>query len=442
MAKGMKSTSYDDLKRGLSRGLVLVVVLLALVATAAEAAAQGDDEKSLGDLATQETASMREATYKELAKAQEAAEAQNYSEATQILDKLGKGELNNYERSQLLNLRAYILYAKDQVPQAISTYEQLLNQPELPEALKTSTVYTLSQLYFSEENWQKSINMLEQWMRLTKEDNKTAYEMMAQAYYQLEEYNKALRPAWKVIELTQAAGEPIKEQSYLLLRVLHYEMQEYQQVIDILEELIRLFPKKQYWMQLASIYGEIDQQQKQLNVLELCYLQGLLTTENEILTLASLLLNNELYLRAGKILAKGLDDGVITSNLEHWRLLAQAWTMAQENERAIPALIKAAELSRDGKLDLMLAQSYMNLNRWEESVAAARKAISKGGLDRADQAYVMIGQALFELDRLEEARAAFTSAQADQRSRQLAAQWLNYIDSEEDRRAQLAAALE
>ncbi len=442
MAKGMKSTSYDHLRRHFTRGLILAVVLLSLVLISTEATAQEDDAKNLGDLATQETASMREATYKELAKAQEAAEAQNYTEATQILDKLGKDELNHYERSQLLNLRAYIFYAKDQVPQAISTYEQLLNQPELPEALQTSTVYTLSQLYFSEENWQKSINMLERWMRLTKEDNKTAYEMMAQAYYQLEEYNKALRPAWKVIELTQAAGEPVKEQSYLLLRVLHYEMQEYQQVIDILEELIQLFPKKQYWMQLASIYGELDQQQKQLNVLELAYLQGLLTTENEILTLASLLLNNDLYLRAGKILTKGLDDGVITSNFEHWRLVAQAWTMAQENEKAIPALTKAAGLSPDGKLDVMLAQTYTNLNRWEESIAAARTAISKGSLDRPDQAHVMIGQALFELDRFDEARAAFSAAQADQRSRQLAAQWLNYIDSEEDRRAQLADALE
>ncbi len=442
MAKRMKSTSYDHPGLLITRGLLLVVVLIALAVTATVAAAQEDGEKNLGDLATQETASMREATYKELAKAQEAAEAGNYAEATEVLDKLGKTELNNYERSQLLNLRAYIFYAKDQVAQAISTYEELLNQPELPEALQTSTVYTLSQLYFSQENWRKSIAMLERWMSLTKEDNKTAFEMMAQAYYQLEEYNKALRPAWKVIELTQAAGEPIKEQSYLLLRVLHYEMKEYQQVIDILEELIRLFPKKQYWMQLASIYGEIDQQQKQLNVLELCYLQGFLTTENEILTLASLLLNNELYVRAGKILSKGLNDGVITSNLDHWRLLAQAWTMAQENEKAIPALTKAAELSPNGKLDIMLAQSYINLNRWEESIAAARKAISKGGLDRPDQAHVMIGQALFELDRFDEARVAFTAAQSDQRSRQLAAQWLNYIDSEEDRRAQLAAALE
>jgi len=442
MAKGMKSTSYDHLGRLFTRGLILAVVLLPLVMTSAEATAQEDDEQNLGDLATQETASMREATYKELAKAQEAAEAERFSEAIQTLDKLGKDELNHYERSQLLNLYAYIYFAQDQVPKAIGTYEQLLNQPELPEALTTSTVYTLSQLYFSEENWQKSIGMLERWMSLTNEDNKTAYEMMAQAYYQLEQYNKALRPAWKVIELTQAAGEPIKEQSYLLLRVLHYEMEEYQQVIDILEELIKLFPKKQYWMQLASIYGELDDQQKQLNVLELAHLQDLLTTENEILTLASLLLNNDLYARGGKILSKGLDDGVITSSLEHWRLLSQAWTMAHENEKAIPALTKAAGLSPDGKLNVILAQTFMNLNRWDDSVNTIHLALSKGGLDRTDQAQVMLGQALFELDRFEEARQAFQRAQSDQRSRQLSAQWINYIDSEENRRAQLAAALE
>ncbi len=424
----------------MARTLVLVMIFLVWAAPASFA--QEEEEQNLGDLATQETASMRETTYKELAKAQEAAEAENYTAAIEALEKLSKQDLNNYERSQQLNLYAYIYYAQDNFSRAISTYEQLLNQPELPEALETSTVYTLSQLHFSQENWQASINMLERWMRLTKEDNKTAFEMMAQAYYQLEQYNKALRPAWKVIEMTQQAGEPIKEQSYLLLRVLHYEMGEHQQVVDILEELIKLYPKKQYWMQLASIYGELDNQKKQLAVLELSYLQGFLTTENEVLTLSSLLLNNDLYVRAGKILSKGLDDGVITSTLEHWRLLAQAWTMAQENEKAIPALTRAAELSSDGKLDVILAQTYMNLNRWDDSITTVRRAISKGGLSRADQAQVMLGQALFELHRFDEARTAFVAAQADQRSRQLAAQWINYIASEENRRAQLAAALE
>lgn len=421
-----------------ARPLIVVAVLLCSLGVAY---AQ-EEEQNLGDLATTETASMRESTYKELAKAQEAAEAEDYAEAIAVLDKLGKNELNHYEKAQQLNLYAYIYYAQDRIPKAISTYKLLLEQPELPEALQTSTAYTLAQLFFSQEQWQQSIDMLERWMRLTDKETRVAFEMMSQAYYQLEQYEKAIGPALKVVKLTQQAGEKVKEQSLLLLRVLYYEAERYQQVIDTLSDLIRLYPKKQYWMQLASIYGELENQQRQLNVLELAYLQGYLTDETEVLTLVSLLLNNELYIRAGRILEDGLDDGTIASTLANWRLLAQAWTMAQENEKAIDPLAKASELSSDGKLDVILAQTYMNLERWEEAITAARSAIRKGGIDRPDQASFMIGQAFFELDNFDEARAAFRTAQSDRRSRQLAAQWLSYIDSEEDRRAQLAAALE
>ncbi len=279
-------------------------------------------------------------------------------------------------------------------------------------------------------------------MSLTKDENLTAYEMMAQAYYQMEQYRKALVPAQKVIELTKAAGQPVKENSYLLVRVLYYELGENQQVAATLKEMIKRYPKKQYWIQLASVYGQMEDQRKQLNVLELAYLQGYLEKETELLTYASLLLNEDLPMRAAKVLQKGLDDGIIISTLDHWRLLAQAWTLAQEHEKAIPALTRAAELSEDGKLDIILAQSYMNLGRWSEAVAAARNGIRKGGLDRTDQAQVMIGQAFFEMEQFDDARQAFQAAQADRRSRQLAAQWLSYIDSEEDRQAKLAEALE
>ena len=68
---------------------------------AAAAPAQEEEGESLGDLATQETASMREATYKELAKAQEAADAERYSEAIQILDKLGNLRELDYPRDRL-----------------------------------------------------------------------------------------------------------------------------------------------------------------------------------------------------------------------------------------------------------------------------------------------------------------------------------------------------
>jgi tetratricopeptide (TPR) repeat protein len=434
------STETAGTAAALHRTGALVGVLLVIFA--ATGLAQEQPEESLGDMATQETASMREATYKELAKAQEAAEAENYSEALKILEKLADDDLNDYERAQLLNLSAYIYYAQDQLGRAITAYEQLLQQPGLPEALRTSTVYTLSQLYFSQENWDKSIGMLTWWTRLTGEESRTAYEMMAQAHYQLGQYREALQPAYRAIELTEEAGEPVNEHSYLLLRVLHYELGEHARVVEVLHELISRWPKKQYWMQLASIYGEMENQRKQLNTLELAYLQGFLTDEPEVLSLIGLLLNEGLYLRAGKVLEDGMDGGVIESNLDNWRLLAQAWTMAHESGKAIPALTRASELSPDGKMDVVLAQTYMNMGRWDDAVTAVNSALRKGGLDRPDQARVMLGQSLFELERFDEARTAFEAAQSDRRSRQLAAQWITYIESEQDRRAQLAEALE
>jgi tetratricopeptide (TPR) repeat protein len=441
--EGMKLSSTEigrHTSRRRGRGILpTVFIMMALVS--APLMAQEEETELLGDLETQETASMRESTYKELAKAQEAAEAENYSEAIRFLDKLSKDDLNDYERSQVLNLYAFIYYAQDQLDNAIGAYEELLTQADLPEALKKGTIYNLGQLYFSQENWRKGIEYLNLWLEVDQVPKPQTYEMIAQAYYQLGEYRNALEPTRRSIELTEKSGKPVKEQSYLLLRVLYYELEDYSQVANVLQELIRRFPKKQYWIQLASIYGEMGQERKQLNVLELLYLQGLLDSQTEVLTLVGLLLQNDLPYRAGKVLQKGLDDGVIESTLDHWRLLSQAWTLSQEDEKAIPALRKAAELSRGGEIDLVLAQTYMNLERWGDAAAAARVALRKGSLARTDQANILLGQALFNMEQFDEAQAAFQRALSDNRSRRIAGQWIGYIEREKDRLAQLQDAL-
>ncbi len=420
-------------------GLLTVTLSAATILAAPQ---ESDSSQPLGDRETQETAAMRESTFKELAKAQEAAEASNFTLATQILEKLRSQELNSYEQAQVLNLFAYIHYSQNRMAQAMASYEQLLALPNLPGALTTSTLYTLAQLYFSQEQWQKSVDTLRRWFDLTPEPPRQAYEMMCQAYYQQEKYRDALPHAIRVVELTQKSGEAASENAYLMLRVLYYELKDFPKVVATLHELIKRWPKKQYWMQLASLYGEMEDQKRQLATLELAYLQGYLDREADLLSLVSLLLNNEVYLRAGKILETGLRDGAISSTLDNWRLLAQAWTLAREYERAIPALARASELSPDGKVDVLLAQAHSYVGRWPESVTAARSALRRGGLGRPDQVQVMLGQALFELGEYEEAKAAFLAAQADRRSREVAAGWLSYIDSEQERQAQLKAALE
>ena len=92
-------------------------------------------------------------------------------------------------------------------------------------------------------------------------------------------------------------------------------------------------------------------------------------------------------------------------------------------KKAIPPLARAAALSGSGELFVRLAQSYINLDRWEEAAEAVQKGLDKGGVKRTDVANIMLGMALFNQRKLQSARSAFAAASRDRRSANVANQW-------------------
>ncbi len=74
-------------------------------------------------------------------------------------------------------------------------------------------------------------------------------------------------------------------------------------------------------------------------------------------------------------------------------------------------------------------------------MASGRDALDKGELRREDQAYMIVGACLFEQQEYGAARTAFNSAAEDTRSRSAANSWVTFVDAEETRENELAAAL-
>jgi tetratricopeptide (TPR) repeat protein len=177
-------------------------------------------------------------------------------------------------------------------------------------------------------------------------------------------------------------------------------------------------------------------------ILEILYEQGALQRGPQQLNLANLFLLNEVPYKAAQVLEKGIKNGVIEDDVRNLRLLSQAWSQAQYPEESIPPLRRAARKSSDGDLHMRLAQSYINLDRYEDAVDELEAAFRKGGLKRPDQANVMLGMALFELEKFDAAKKAFRSATDDKRSRKAAEQWLAYVSNEQHRKEQLKKSLE
>lgn len=410
--------------------LQAVVAGLLLTGMVTVAWAQTDSERK-----TKETVAMSQQVYEELAEVQELIENKDYATAHRRIDELkGRKGLSDYERAQIWNITGYSYYLQERYPDAIRAYDQVLAQPELPEALLLSTLKTKAQLHFTEEDYEAALKVVRQLMAAIPEPAADVFMIEGQALFQLARYDEALVPIKTAIDMYREQGQTPRENWLLLLRVIYFEQKEYELMIDVVKELIRYYPKDTYVITLAGIHSELGDTKKQLALTEVLYEKGMLNTASHITNLANLYLLHGLPYKAAVLLEKEMGENIVESNERNLRLLSQAWYQAREDEKAIPPLERAAGMSTDGELYVRLAQAHLNLEHWAEAADAVQKGIQMGGLKRGDTANIMLGMALFNQKRLEQARRAFERAASDSRSRRAAQQWIAYVDSELKRR--------
>ena len=379
---------------------------------------------------TKETVAMSQQVYEKLTEIQEMVEAKDYASAQRLIDETREKKLSDYERAQVYNLSAYSYYLQELYKEAIVAYDQVMQQPGLPEALMMSTLKTKAQLQFTIEDYEGALKTIRQLMASVTEPSADVFMLEGQALFQLERYEEALKPIKTAVEMFRAQGQVPKENWLLLLRVIYFEMKDYDNMIEVVMELITHYPKDTYILTLAGIYSELGDTKKQLVLTEVLYEKGFLHGSGHATNLANLYLLHGLPYKAATTLEREIDANVVEANERNLRLLSQAWYQAREDQKAVAPLRAAAEMSDDGELYVRLAQSHINLEQWKSATTAANKALKLGGLKRTDQANIMLGMALFNQKRFQQARRAFAQAQKDKRSARAAGQWINYVDSE------------
>jgi tetratricopeptide (TPR) repeat protein len=168
------------------------------------------------------------------------------------------------------------------------------------------------------------------------------------------------------------------------------------QQLEIYEILVNLYPKKLYFIQLGGTYGQLGREKDYMITLKAAHAKDFLDKESEYLALAQLLLLNQNPYWAAKVLVSGqkkittttetIKDKttgeevkvektgpVVRDNEKNLKLLADSWRMAQEIDKAIPVLEKAAKLSKDGKSYVLLGNLYLAEDKLEEAVSSIKK---------------------------------------------------------------------
>jgi tetratricopeptide (TPR) repeat protein len=430
--------------------VVCTTLMLTIVATAplligaSNAHAQ---EQKARERKTKRTPAMRSRVYEQLARAQTLGDEGKTAEAIEILDAVNakSGSMNSYEMAMMHNFYGFVYYNVEDFDNAIAAFERVVAHPPIPESFEQSTLFSLAQLHMMRGNYDQTIHFLDRWEALQSGQlpAKTLV-LKAQAMYQKKDYPAAstyINEAILQVENSEL-GFQVDENWYVLQRAVYFELKQPEKVAEVLVKLVRLFNEPKYWLQLGGIYGELGQDQKQLAVMEAAQQQGHISSGADMFNLAQLYYYHQMPYKAAALIQQGIDEGKLDRDLRNLKFLSQSWTLAKENDKAIPVMLAAAALSEDGELDAQLGQIYLNMERWEDALVASAKALEKGGLRNEGTAHLVMGMAYFNEGNYQQSIEQLNEAQKHNSSRGMAKQWAKYVEAERSSYARVALATE
>ena len=432
-----------NMKRGISLklGALLLVGLFAGGSALAQGSGQADADSD--NTKTKQAQAVSKEFYEKIERAQEMVDGKDYNGALRVIRGLyNPDKLTEYEQAQALNYMGFIYYGMENMPEAIRTYNQLLAIPNLEPQMAKQVTFTVAQLMTVEERYQEALRTLDKWFVLETNPGPEAYILKAQILYNLNRYADMIPNVETAMDVARARGKEVKEQWWGLLNFAYFQQENYRKVRDIQKILLQTWPKARYWKSLAGAYTELGEDRKLIYAYDAAFTQGMLEKETEFVTMAQLWMQAEVPYKAAKMLQEKMDNGTVSKNEKHYRLLSQAWMLSREDEKAIPALKSAAALADHGELDARLANSYLNVGNYAECVTAANSAIRKGGLRNPDNIQISLGMCQYNLRRYADAKASFREAAKTPRSQRTANQWIRVIDADVERNRQIRLAEE
>ena len=378
--------------------------------------------------------------------------------------------LKSYDRSVVWNSWGYVYFTDGKYNEAIRAYERVINEPEVTLPIRNAALFTLAQLNLVQEKYDEGIELILQWMDQVETVTAQSWSLLGQAYFQKEDFNKSMSSMKTAISLAEEEGYKPKENWYVIVAACIGELKKQigekeslLQQLDIYEILVNLYPKKLYFIQLGGVYGQLGREKDYMITMKAAHAKDFLNKESEYLALTQLLLLNQNPYWAAQVLVSGqnkiitytetvLDKNtgkevkvektgpVVKDSEKNLKLLADSWRMAQEVDKAIPVLEKAAVLSKDGKAYVLLGNLYLGEDRMQEAVDAIKKGLKKGKIEKLSQVHLTLGQAYFELQKFEEAKKEFRIAARDKNKKvkTTANSWIKYTENEDIRVKSLA----
>lgn len=343
--------------------------------------------------------------------------------------------MNDFEKSTTLSFYTNYYLTNEDYVNALLIFEQILTIETLREDQRLRTLRSLGQLYAAEEDWQGSIDNYVTWRELSLEEDPIVYRGLSYAHYQMEEFVEAL-PYWlQYMQYNLDAGEELDRDDYTYLNGIYFTIEDYGKALDLIKTMIVLFDDPRDWLNLSAVYASVDDEERRVRSLNMAYLRGHVDDENRHLNLGQSLAGMDIPLTGEKIIKAGLDASYVEVTVENLTTLTQMYLIGSDFRNAIPSARQVAELSDSGDGYDTLGYVHYVLNEYDDAADAFQSAIDKGELSDRSSTYLFLSRSLLELDKFEEALAAakVSGEAGGEREQKSAADYVRFIEGTQAR---------
>ena len=370
---------------------------------------------------------MSEGVYNGVQEATELLAQNKHGDAISKLTKLSSVG-SDFEKAVVGYNLGFAYTGREDYANATKAFAAALALNSLPQQQHEQLQYNLGQLYIAAEKRDEGIKTLQAYVtEACGEVPADAHIFLANVLSQAHRYDEALPQIDKAI----AKSKSPKETWLQLKLAIHYELKNYAACARTLVELIGVVPDKpDYWKQLSGMFLEMKQDTEAVAVLALAERRGFIAKPQEIKNLYSIYMLLELPYKAGMLIQEALAEQRVPSDEAHLELLSNAWLNARESTKAEASLKQLAAIADRGEHYFKLGGMYGDEERWKESREMLVKAIEKGGLKRAGEAYIRLAVAEHNLKNNRGAQAALTQAMNYDDTRKQAGEWLRHLSGQ------------
>lgn len=358
-------------------------------------------------------------------KVQKAFEAYNedlIDEAIEILSEASPKE--DFDKAYVNRFLGNIMATKDGMgPKALNLLVSSVETKVLNDLEHSQTLKLVADLSLQEKEYEQAVKYYQAYLDFTCKEDPEVYTRMANAYYELKQFEELVEPANKAIALYE---EPNKN-PYVLKLSSYYERKMYKETVAVAEELVNNFPEdSKWWIQLGQFYLMIEDYKKSLSTLEIAYDQGYLEKGNLIKMLSQLYATNNMPYSAAEVLSENIDNGKIEKTADNLASVANSYHQAMEYKTAAKYYEEAAEMSSDPEYYRKEGNLLLVAEDYKGAIKALTKALERG-VEDPGKVHFSLMEANFYAGDFKQAYVHVMEAKKDKSLRRNANAWEPYI---------------